>query len=244
MVNKMSPLTEIQMIDYRKIYDSQADAYDMLVSREDHTGNIINALESIRPLNNLSAIDLGAGTGRISRILSHQVGSLLALDISIHMLEKARENLASLESRELGLVQADNRSLPVKPCSFDLAIAGWTFGHFTGWYAESWQSKIDQCLSEMRRVLKSDGTMIILETLGTGRKSPQPPTGGLAQYYAYLQEDLGFEMIWVRSDYHFQSLDEAIHLTRFFFGNDLAKTVAKNRSSFLPECTGIWWLNL
>jgi ubiquinone/menaquinone biosynthesis C-methylase UbiE len=232
------------MIDYRKIYNSQADSYDMLVSREDYEGNIINALESILPLSNLSVIDLGAGTGRISRILSHQVGSLLALDISIHMLEKARENLASLDSLTLGLVQADNRSLPLRSRSFDLAIAGWTFSHFTGWYADSWKSKIDQCLSEIRRVLKSEGTMIILETLGTGRKSPQPPTSSLARYYTHLQEDLGFEMKWIRSDYHFQSMDEAIYLTQFFFGEDLAKTVAKSSSKILPECTGIWWLKL
>jgi hypothetical protein len=51
-------------------------------------------------------------------------------------------------------------------------------------------------------------------------------------------------VVRVRSDYHFQSLDEALHLSRFFFGEELAQQVAHNKSTFLPECTGIWWVRV
>jgi ubiquinone/menaquinone biosynthesis C-methylase UbiE len=232
------------MVDYREIYTTRADAYDLLVTREDYQGNIAPALQAIRPFDGLSVVDLGAGTGRITRILSPHVESIIVLDVSIHMLGKARENLGRLKTRNWKLVQADNRKLPVRARAMDVAIAGWTFGHFTGWYAHSWQCKIDQCLREMKRLLRPGGTIMILETLGTGRESPQPPSDSLARYYDYLQDAFGFKMKWIRSDYHFKSLDEAIYLCRFFFGEDLATKVASDGSTILPECTGIWWLHL
>lgn len=232
------------MVDYSEIYTTQAEAYDLLVTREDYQGNIAPALQAIRPFDGLSAVDLGAGTGRITRILSPHVESIFALDISIHMLRKARENLGRLISQNWSLIQADNRILPLADRAIDVAVAGWTFGHFTGWYADSWQSKIDQCLREMNRLLRPGGTIMILETLGTGRESPQPPSDALARYYDHLQDACGFKMKWIRSDYHFKSLDEAIYLSRFFFGEDLANKVAVDGSTILPECTGIWWLHL
>jgi ubiquinone/menaquinone biosynthesis C-methylase UbiE len=232
------------MVDYREIYSTRADAYDLLVSREDYQGNIAPALQAIRPFEGLSVVDLGAGTGRMTRILIPYVDSIIALDVSIHMLGKARENLGRLNSQNWNLIQADNRKLPVADHVIDVAIAGWTLGHFTGWYTNSWSSKIDQCLREMNRLLRPGGTIMVLETLGTGRESPQPPSDALARYYDYLQDAFGFRMTWIRSDYHFKSLDEAIYLSRFFFGEDLANKVAGDGSTTLPECTGIWWLHL
>lgn len=232
------------MVDYRKIYNTQAGAYDLLVSREDYQGNIAPALRAICPFDDLSVIDLGAGTGRITRILSPHVEWIIAIDISFHMLIKAPEKLGHISPQNWHLIQADNRRLPIRDRSADMAVAGWTLGHFTGWHTDSWQGKIDLCLSEMRRMLRPGGTLIIIETLGTGRETPLPPTDALARYYAHLEHDLGFRMSWIRSDYHFSSMDEAIYLSRFFFGEDLAKKVAGNRSTILPECTGIWWLTL
>jgi ubiquinone/menaquinone biosynthesis C-methylase UbiE len=231
------------MVDYRDIYNSQGAVYDLLVTREDFRANLAAALQALRPFDGLSVIDLGAGTGRITRILSPLAGWIISLDISFHMLKTARDNPGNLSAKDWSLVQADNRELPVRDRSVDIAIAGWTFGHFTGWHANSWQGMIDQCVGEMKRLLRPGGTIIILETLGTGRESPQPPTDALARYYAHLQEDLGFEMDWIRSDYHFKSLEEAIYLTRFFFGEDLARRVESEKTTIVPECTGIWWLH-
>jgi hypothetical protein len=38
-------------------------------------------------------------------------------------------------------------------------------------------------------------------------------------------------------------LSEAEKLTRFFFGEELARAVRWNNWIILPECTGIWWLH-
>jgi hypothetical protein len=124
-----------------------------------------------------------------------------------------------------------------------LSIQGWSFGHFCGWYPDTWRDEIGKALGEMKRVLRPGGTTIILETLGTGRETPQAPTEGLSAYYAWLENEQGFSATWIRTDYQFESMDEAHALTSFFFGDELATQVLQKNWIILPECTGIWWLH-
>jgi dihydroorotase len=39
-------------------------------------------------------------------------------------------------------------------------------------------------------------------------------------------------------------VEQAEQLTRFFFGDDLADKVAEQKLSHLPECAGVWRLQL
>ena len=96
----------------------------------------------------------------------------------------------------------------------------------------------------MKRVLRPGGTAIILESLGTGRETPQPPREELAVYYAWLEEEHGFSSTWIRTDFQFESLAEAESLIRPFFGEAMAESVVKENLVILPECTGIWWLRI
>ena len=45
----------------------------------------------------------------------------------------------------------------------------------------------------------------------------------------------------IRTDYRFASVQEAVELTRFFFGDELADRVRVEDWLVLPENTGIWW---
>jgi hypothetical protein len=47
---------------------------------------------------------------------------------------------------------------------------------------------------------------------------------------------------WIRTDYEFASVEEAVTLTRFFFGDELALQVQTANSPIVPECTGLWWV--
>jgi ubiquinone/menaquinone biosynthesis C-methylase UbiE len=85
-------------MDFETIYQSEAARYDLLVSREDYQGNILKALQAIRPLSNLEIIELGAGTGRLSRLLAPHASRVFLTDISTHMLAKARARHSASDS--------------------------------------------------------------------------------------------------------------------------------------------------
>jgi ubiquinone/menaquinone biosynthesis C-methylase UbiE len=195
-------------------------------------------LQAIRPLSNLEIIELGAGTGRLSRLLAPLASRVFLTDISTHMLEKA---WARQGDGRYFFAAADNGRLPAADNSADLAIAGWSIGHQTGWFPDTWPERVDRVVAEMKRVVRSKGTVLILETLGTGREGPQPPTQELADYYGRLERQHGFQRQWIRTDYQFHSVSEAERLTRFFFGDQLADRIVSEKLTRLPECTGIWY---
>jgi ubiquinone/menaquinone biosynthesis C-methylase UbiE len=226
---------------FQNIYANHADQYEALVVREDYQGQILKTLEGIRPLAGLDVVEFGAGTGRLTCLLAPVVKSIRAYDGSAHMLEVATAKLKASGLTNWQTEVADNRALPAESGSADLAIEGWSFGHYCGWYPENWREEIGKALAEMGRVLRPGGTAILLETMGTGRETPQPPTDGLAEFYAWLEHEQGFHTTSIRTDYQFASLEEAERLTRFFFGDELADTVVRQNWIVLPECTGVWW---
>jgi ubiquinone/menaquinone biosynthesis C-methylase UbiE len=226
---------------FKDIYATKVDQYDAMVSREDYQGNILPALQNIHSLIGVEVVEFGAGTGRLTRLLSPIVGFIYAYDGSRQMLNHARERLLETGFNNWQLYPGDNRRLPQQDSIADIAIAGWSFAHLVGWYPDTWRNEVDKVLNEMNRVTKLNGVMIILETLGTGRESPEPPNEGLARYYNRLENEQGFSHSWIRTDYKFESVDEADKLTRFFFGDELADHILTEKITVLPECTGIWW---
>ncbi len=109
---------------------------------------------------------------------------------------------------------------------------------------EAWQQQLTQAIDEMRRVLRPGGTIIIIETLGTGETEPKPQADWFAEYFAFLENDLGFQSTAIRTDLKFDSLDKAAATISFFFGDDWNDKVRRNNWIIVPECTGLWWRHL
>lgn len=234
------------MADYQTIYRERAEEYDLLVTREDYQGSLLRAIEAACPIVERDVVEFGAGTGRLTRLLLRRARSIRAFDASEAMLAVARRRLSSWAdpertgARSWELEVGMNDALPCNDAIADVAIAGWTFGHMMSWFPADWPARVDRVLAEMRRVTRPGGHAIILETLGTGREDPQPPTPALADYYALLETRYGFARNAIRTDYAFDSPEEAERLTRFFFGDTLADHVKAGRLRIVPECTGVW----
>lgn len=226
------------MTDFKTIYATQAEQYERLVAREDAEGNILKAIEAIaqRPLSQTSVVEFGAGTGRLTCLLAPLVKKISAFDESAAMLAIAERKLRAGGWSNWQTAVADHRHIPAEDQSADLAIEGWAFGHFVGWHPDFWQEAANEALAEMQRVLRPGGTMILLETLGTGFTSPQPPEQ-LRPFYHWLETEHGFHVQWIRTDYHFASQEEAVELLGFFFGAEMAFQA----QIYFPECTGIWY---
>lgn len=228
-------------MDYQNIYAHHAKEYDALVRAEDADGNLIPAIEAVHPLAGATVLEVGIGTGRIGRAVVERVGKLVGIDRAPAMLAIAREHLEALpKAAPWELHCVDARELPVASGIFDVAIAGWVFGHFRYWMPENWRDQIGQAFREMRRALKPGGALVIIETLGTGWEQPRPPSVELAQYFQWLEEEQGLERTAFRTDYQFPDVETAAITTGAFFGDEFAARVRREGWQRVPECTGMW----
>lgn len=227
------------MEHFEEIYASQAEAYHAMISAEDADGNLLPALNQIVPLRGKRVLDLGSGTGRIPLMIYNIAGQMAALDLNLPMLREQQKQRQKV-SGEWWISQGDMRTLPFADDWAQIVIAGWGIGHLCSWFAQDWKTQIGLILKEMERVISLGGTIIILETMSTGSHVPAPPTDGLANYYAWLESEHGFSRRVIQTDYRFNTVEEAVARTEFFFGSELANSIRKNAWTRLPEWTGIW----
>src|SRR5215207_4928508 len=223
----------------RKIYQSEGDRYEALISREDHQGNIARAIDELIHVDGLDILDLGAGTGRLALLLAPRAKSIHAFDASAEMLRVCRERLVKSGLSNWQVDVADHRQLPLPDHSADLVVSGWSVSYLAVWSQENGQVELDKWLNEVKRVLRKDGTIILFESLGTGNEEPVR-LEHVESTYQWLDANV-FENKWIRTDYKFDSLDEATELSRFFFGEELGDKVEQNQWTILSECTGVWW---
>ena len=223
----------------RQIYQTGGDRYEALISREDYQGNILKALEEIVNPEGLEALDLGAGTGRLAVMLAPRAKSMRAFDVSEEMLRVCRARLEASGLSNWKAEVADHRRIPVGDHSSDLVVSGWSVSYLAVWNPDSWRRELENWLGEMKRVLRRGSHIVLFESLGTGNESPIQ-LEHLKDFYPWLDE-VGFQKKWIRTDYKFESIEEAEELSRFFFGDELGDKVRQNNWIVLPECTGVWW---
>lgn len=223
----------------KEVYDSHADQYERLILREDCDNNLPQAINRIKNTIGLDIIELGAGTGRLTRFLAQGARSIAASDLSLHMLATARVVLQQQHATNSAICVSDMRHTPYADHRADMIIAGWSFCYLAVWGEKKWKNELEAGLDEAKRLLRPGGVLILLENYGTGFETPNPPPH-LDPYFHFLK-DSGFQETFIRTDYAFRSLEEALALSGFFFGEEMAIKVKKNQWTRLPECTGILW---
>ena len=184
-------------------------------------------------------LDLGTGTCRIPLLIADRTQAVVSVDLHLAMLRVNQLNQARGTGR-WDLVQADMRELPFSNRWAEVVTAGWAIGHLRDWYPDKWQTEMARVLGEINRVAVPNATVVIFETLTTGSLTPAPPSDHLAEYYGWLEDVQRFSRHVFRTDYQFADLAEAVELTGFFFGSELATRVRNNNWVRVPEWTGMW----
>jgi SAM-dependent methyltransferase len=225
------------MPDFRAIYERDAERYQRLVAAEDGAGELPRALGQVVALRGARVVEVGMGTGRVTRILLDAGASVLGYERSAAMVAVARRLLG----QRFDVVVADVREAELPVNGADLALAGWCLGHFCEWFGDDWQAEIEGVLQKMWGALDPGGTLVLIETLGTGGDMAHPPNAELAAYYRLLENDWGMQRRELRTDYHFESVEAARESIGFFFGAELESRVAERGWRVVPEWTGLWW---
>lgn len=227
------------MPDYREVYARHAHRYAALVAHEDHAHALPRALAARVGSAAHDVVETGAGTGRVTRILAPMARTLRAFDAEAAMIEVARETLASHAHVTLGVAPHD--ALPVPDGAASLAVEGWAFGHAVGWNPSGWRDDLRRYVDELTRVLRPGGLLVLIETMGTGVETPFAGGHSLEAFHAEVTGALGFAHEALRTDYAFDTVEEAAETLGFFFGERMAAKVRAQAWRVVPECTALYW---
>ena len=77
------------MPDMFEIYQSHASRYHELVLAEDHQNNLGSLLHQLVDWQDLSVLEAGVGTGRVTQLYIADAADAVCCDQSAHMLELA-----------------------------------------------------------------------------------------------------------------------------------------------------------
>lgn len=138
-------------------------------------------LDWTKPKGGEKILDVGCSTAFYARSLQdYEPGAqTVALDLSLPMLQKAREKAAD-EEVDLFLLQADARQLPFFSDTFDLVAMGGTLNEV---------SNTAQVLTEIRRVLHPNGRFFIMYLLKSthwlGRVAQESSSLGGLNFWTY-----------------------------------------------------------
>jgi ubiquinone/menaquinone biosynthesis C-methylase UbiE len=128
-----------------------------LTSKAHAQGEDLERLSALtRGQSDAVVLDLGCGAGHVSFAVAPNIAKVVAYDLSAEMLavvaaEAAQRGLANLVTHQ-GVAEA----LPFPTGSFDFVLTRFSAHHW---------SDLSKALSEMRRVLKRGGSIVVIDVI-------------------------------------------------------------------------------
>jgi ubiquinone/menaquinone biosynthesis C-methylase UbiE len=154
-------------------YDNVAGIYDRLFGPMSRGLRLVGIL-MFRPAKGMAVLDVGCGTGAHLELYRRYQCHLFGLDASPSMLGVGRKRLAGMAQLELG----DATRMPYADGTFDLVMSMLTLHEMS-------PETRSAVLGEMKRVLKPDGRILLID-FHTGPY--QPRQGWISRAVIVLSE--------------------------------------------------------
>jgi len=176
----------------RKAFSDAAMQYDMMTGLHNEIGReLAKKILNVEPSQ--SILDVGMGTGRLTRRLSFYLPDtkVVGIDFASGMIEEARKKQAGHE-----IIQADANHLPFKNETFDILASN---------LAYQWMENIEDSFQEAYRVMSKPGNLILTIF---GEKTFQ-------ELFHSLKETRGEGPLSIRKLHNMQELKNALHKAGF-----------------------------
>jgi len=147
--SKHLKLNEAKWDRWAESVDGKGWIYDYLRKAQSRLVPILGVKE------NMNFLDIGCGTGwAIGQVtkLVNGTGSFYGVDLSVKMIEKAKENFK--DNANIHFIRANSESIPLDDNLFDIIICTHSFHHYLN---------PDKALKEMHRILKEGGKLYLLD---------------------------------------------------------------------------------
>jgi demethylmenaquinone methyltransferase/2-methoxy-6-polyprenyl-1,4-benzoquinol methylase len=213
------------------MFDRIAPKYDLLnkvLSVGIDKGWRKKMVAELKPLQPKTMLDIATGTADVAiACMQLKPSHITGVDISALMLAEGQKKIEVLGfAKQITLQQADSESLPFEDNSFDAITVAFGVRNF---------QNLDKGLSEMFRVLKPNGKVVILEF-------SQPEKFPIKQFYnfysKYILPTIGQLVSKERAAYEY--LPESV--AAFPYGQEFVKIMNRNNfvnSKCVPLTFGI-----
>ncbi|HRA99804.1 MAG TPA: bifunctional demethylmenaquinone methyltransferase/2-methoxy-6-polyprenyl-1,4-benzoquinol methylase UbiE [Ignavibacteria bacterium] len=178
-----------------EMFDEIAPTYDKLNHLFTARSDIIWRRKIVKYListgrNFYNIVDLASGTGDLTiELLKLEPKKIYAVDISKKMLEIQKEKV---NDKRLELIQAEAANMPFDDNSIDLVTIGFGIRNF---------EDLEISLKEIKRVLKNDGYLIILEMFKAEKMSSKL----FNYYFSRIMPFLGNKLSKSKTAYNYLS---------------------------------------
>ena len=136
-------------------FDSIAESWNVIRS-EYFEERLKYKLLSLTNIKNKVVADLGCGTGFVSLALVNEASIVFSVDNSRNMLKQLKNNLSEKDNKNLYLIKSSLDNLSLFDDSVDVIFINMALHHI---------KDAKKAISEMHRVLKKDGIVVISDVM-------------------------------------------------------------------------------
>jgi len=135
----------------KKIFGERAETYTASAPHTDLAA-LGKLIELAQPQSDWTALDIATGTGNTAFALAPHVAAVIGLDLTPEMLAQAENQRLTRGITNVSFREGDVHALPFPDAGFNLVTSRLAPHHF---------SNIKLALSEIKRVLRPDGRLVI-----------------------------------------------------------------------------------